>query len=194
METCIVEPLLTPVTLQHLQVPARSKDTESSNCTHVCIRRFWKTCTCGTFYNQLLVSNMCYSLSWASTVAVTLLDVGLVALVPHQFFQGIGEGEVQLHVLLLLWLQEAISRCPPPVSTPSLYTTQTKRHVYPKIKPCTHIYANNDSHKTAICQVNKHSIKSCTLGIEVSSHSEHSHLSSESMTEASMMGEWHNWW
>lgn len=64
---------------------------------------------------------MCYSLSWTSTVTVALLDVGLVALVPHQFIQSIREGKVQLHVLLLLLvLQKAFSRSSPPVCTPPL--------------------------------------------------------------------------
>ncbi len=43
---------------------------------------------------------VCYSLSWASTVAVALLGVSLVAFVPHQFVQSVREGQVQLHVLL----------------------------------------------------------------------------------------------
>lgn len=63
---------------------------------------------------------MCYSLSWTSTVAVALLDVSLVALVPHQLVQSVREGRVQLHMLLLLVLQKAFSRRSPPVCTPPL--------------------------------------------------------------------------
>lgn len=63
---------------------------------------------------------MCYSLSWTSTVAVALLDVGLMALIPHQFFQSIREGQVQLRMLMLLLLQKAFSRSSPPLHTPPL--------------------------------------------------------------------------
>lgn len=36
----------------------------------------------------------CHSLSWTATVAVALLDVGFVAVVPHQLLQHIWEGQV----------------------------------------------------------------------------------------------------
>lgn len=66
-----------------------------------------------------------YLLSWTATVAIALLDVGLVALVPHQFLQSIGKGQVQLHVmlLLLLLLHEAFNRSSPPLHSPPLQTT-----------------------------------------------------------------------
>lgn len=76
-----------------------------------------------------------YLLSWTSTVAVALLDVGLVALVPHQFLQSIGEGQVQLHVMLLmlLLLHKAFSRGSPPLHSPPLQTTHKTMFLFP---PC----------------------------------------------------------
>lgn len=35
-----------------------------------------------------------HSLSWTATVAVALLDVGFVAVVPHQLLQHVWEGQV----------------------------------------------------------------------------------------------------
>lgn len=74
-----------------------------------------------------------YLLSWTSTVAVALLDVGFVALVPHQFLQSIGEGQVQLHVmlLLLLLLHKAFSRGSPPLQSPPLQTTHKSMPFFP---------------------------------------------------------------
>lgn len=74
-----------------------------------------------------------YLLSWTSTVAVALLDVGFVALVPHQFLQSIGEGQVQLHVmlLLLLLLHKAFSRGSPPRHSPPLQTTHKSMLFFP---------------------------------------------------------------
>lgn len=68
---------------------------------------------------------MHYSLSWAPTVAVALLDISLVSLVPHQFFQSIREGQVQLHMLLLLLLlYEALRSSSSPLHSPPLETTK----------------------------------------------------------------------
>lgn len=75
----------------------------------------------------MLQNAIWYSLSWASTIAVTLLDVSLVALVPHQLVLGVGKGQVKLHVMLL-WrlLLKTFSRHSSPTSTTDLHTTIRK--------------------------------------------------------------------
>lgn len=75
-----------------------------------------------------------YSLSWTCTVAVALLDVGLVVLVPHQLIQAIGEVEVQLHVMLLLLLllhKDSGGGCPPLHGRPLLPNTKTPKTYFP---------------------------------------------------------------
>lgn len=96
LDTGFMKPLFTLITLQHLQIPAEGGKNHYNSASCILYPQFSATYDSmpdlvgfilrrNTSDNSVFSNSVCvlHLLARSSTVAVALLDVGLVALVPH---------------------------------------------------------------------------------------------------------------